>query len=111
MAVRAQTSYYLPPGYQAERTRGMLVLRRPDGSVAVTFGAQQAIGEILERYAWEDSAERKGGRVERACERFLELPVPIVLGLLWLVGAVPVGLWAVVAFYCLSSVLLTVAGG
>ena len=110
MAVRAQTSYYLPPGYQAERTRGMLVLRRPDGSVAVTLGAQQAIGEILERYAWEDSAERKGGRVERACERFLELPVPIVLGLLWLAGAVPMGLCAV-ALYSLWLVLLTVAGG
>jgi hypothetical protein len=103
-------SYYLPPGYQAERIRGMLVLRRPDGSVAVRLGGQRAIGEIVERYAWEDNAERKGGRVERACERFLQLPVPIVLGLLWLVGAVPVGLCAV-ALYCSWSMLLTMAWG
>jgi hypothetical protein len=110
MAVQPQTAYYLPPGYQAERTRGMFVLRRPDGSVALTLGGQRTIGEIVERYAWEDSVERKGGRVERACERFSQLPAPIALGLLWLVGAVPVGLCAVAVYY-LWLMLLTVAGG
>jgi len=37
----------------------MLELRRPDGSVAVTLYGKQVIGEIIERYAWEDSAEQK----------------------------------------------------
>jgi hypothetical protein len=103
-------SYYLPPDYQAEQTPGILMLRRPDGSVAITLSGQQAIGEILERYAWEDSAEWKGGRVGRACEWFLELPAPVVLGLLWLVGMIPVGL-CVVALYSLWLVLLMVLGG
>ena len=109
MSVPAEMSYYLPPGYQAELTRGMLVLLRPDGSVAATLSPQQAIGEILERCAWEDSAEWKGSRVERACEWFLGLPAPVVLGLFWLVGAVVVGL-GVVALYALWSVLLSVSG-
>jgi hypothetical protein len=64
MAAHSEKYYYLPPGYQAEHAPGMLVLRRPDGSVAVALGLQQAIGEILERYAWEDNAEWEGGRVE-----------------------------------------------
>jgi hypothetical protein len=48
MAVAAQTSYYLPPGYQAKRTCGTLLLHRPDGSVAVALYGQRAIGEIIE---------------------------------------------------------------
>ena len=63
---KAQTSYYLPAGYQAEWTHGMLVLRRPDGSAVATLYGKQVIGEIIERYAWEDSAEPKRCRVERA---------------------------------------------
>jgi hypothetical protein len=110
MSVHAQKSYYLPPGYQAEHTRGTLVLLRPDGSVAVTLSPQQAIGEIIERRAWEDSAEWKGSRLERACEWFLGLPAPVVFGVLWLAGAVVVGL-GVVALYSLWSVLLRVSGG
>ena len=104
-------SYYLPAGYQAQQTHDILVLRRPDGSVAITLSGQQAIGEILERCAWEDdTAEWKGGRVERAYEWFLELPAPVVLGLLWLVGMVLVGM-CVVALYSLWLVLLVVLGG
>jgi hypothetical protein len=110
MALHAEKSYYLPPGYQAEHTRGTLVLLRPDGSVAVTLSPQQAIGEIIERCAWEDSAEWKGSKVERACEWVLGLPAPVVLGLLWLVGAVVMGL-GVVSLYALWSVLLRLAGG
>jgi hypothetical protein len=110
--------YYLPSGYHVERNGGLLVLRRPDGSVIDTFGAQQAIGEILERYAWEDTSahekntleERKGGRLGGAYERLLELPVVGVLGLLWLAGMIPIGL-CVVALYCLWLVLGTLVGG
>jgi hypothetical protein len=110
MAVPAEMSYYLPPGYQAEQTRGILVLRRPDGSVAIMLSGQQAIGEILERCAWEDSAEWNAGRLERVCEWFLELPAPVVLGVLWLMGMMPVGLCAV-TLYSLWLVQLTVLGG
>jgi hypothetical protein len=111
MAVDAQTSYYLPTGYQVERNRGSLVLRRPDGSLMDTFDGQRAIGEIVERYAWEDSVgEGKDGKVGSAYERFLELPVPAVLGLLWLTGTVPIGLCAV-ALYSLWLLLRTAAGG
>jgi hypothetical protein len=109
MALHAQTSFYLPPGYQVERTPGMLVLRRPDGSVATTLCGQQAIGELVERYASEDSAKRGGSRIERGCERFLELPTPIVLWLLWLVGAVSAGLCAAVLYFLWE--LLVVMGG
>jgi hypothetical protein len=111
MVVHTQTSFYLPPGYQVERTPGMLVLRRPDGSVATTLCEQQAIGEIAERYAWEDSAKREGSRIERGYERFLELPTPIVLGLLWLVGAVPIGLCTAVLYFLWELLVVTVTGG
>jgi hypothetical protein len=110
MLIRGETSYYLPLGYLVEQHRGLLVLRRPNGSVADTFDERQAIGEIVERRAWEDSIDRDGGRLERALERFLELPGPIVLGILWLLGIAPIGLCAVVLLH-LRTLLLTVAGG
>jgi hypothetical protein len=91
---KAQISYYLPPGYQAEWTLGMLVLRRSDGSVVATLYGQQAIGEVLERYAWEDRTQQKCRRVESAYERFLQLPTLIVLGLLYLAGAMPTSICA-----------------
>jgi hypothetical protein len=111
MAVDAQTSYYLPTGYRVERSGGSLVLRRPDGSVMGTFGGQQAIGEIVERYAWEDSvAERKDGRLRSAYGRFLGLSAPAILGLLWLAGTILMGL-CVVALYALWLLLRTAVGG
>lgn len=61
---KAQMPYYLPSGYQAELTVGMLVLRRSDGSVVATLCGQL----VLERYAWEDRAQQKCRRVERACD-------------------------------------------
>jgi hypothetical protein len=128
MIVRRDTSdyYYLPTGYRIERNSGLLVLVRPDGSVMDTFGGHRAIGEIVERYAWEDSSaqeeeeeeeeeeECKGGRLPGGCsayeERLLELPVATVVGLLWLAGVIPIGLCAV-ALYSLWLVLRTLAGG
>jgi hypothetical protein len=121
MTLRPQTSssyYLLPTGYHVEQNRGLLVLRRPDGSVMETFGGQQAIAEIVERRAWEDSSsveqqqECKDGRQgSSAYERFLELPVAAVVGLLWIVGLIPIGLLWAVAFYSLWLLLGTVAGG
>jgi hypothetical protein len=90
---REEPLYYLPPGYRIERNHVLLVLRRPDGSVIDTFGGRRTIGEIIERYAWEDSTERS-----------LELPMWVVLGMLWLLGAIPMGVCAV-ALYSLWSVL------
>jgi hypothetical protein len=111
MNVDAQTSYYLPTGYRVERDGGSLVLRRPDGSIMDTFDGQRAIGEIVERYAWEDSVDaRKAGRLGSAYERFLELAVPAVLGLLWLAGTMLMGLCSV-ALYALWLLLQTAAGG
>jgi hypothetical protein len=96
---REEPLYYLPPGYRIERNHVLLVLRRPDGSVIDTFGGRRTIGEIIERYAWEDSTKR-----ESRCERSLELPMWVVLGMLWLLGAIPMGICAV-ALYSLWSVL------
>ncbi len=43
------------------------------------------------------------GRIERWYESYLELPVPMVLGLLWLAGVVLLSLGAVALYdvYCL----------
>ena|SRR5919202_804089 len=106
MLIRGEKSYYLPPGYIVEQHRCLLVLRRPNGSIADTFDKLQSIGELIERCAWEDSIDRDGGRLEQ----FLRLPGPIVLGILWLLGLVPIGLCAVVLFH-LWTLLLTVASG
>jgi hypothetical protein len=108
MLIRRATSFYLPPGYLVERHRGLLLLRRPNGSVVDTFDERQAIGEIVERHAWEDSIDPGGGGLGCALERFLELPRPMVLGTLWLLGTVPVGL-CVVALHYLWTLFLTVA--
>jgi hypothetical protein len=48
-------------------------------------------------------------RIQRAYERFLELPVPIVLGILWLAGIVLIGFIAI-AFYFYGTLLWRVAG-
>jgi hypothetical protein len=40
------------------------------------------------------------GSIARAYERYLQLPVPVVLASLWLVGTVPIAL-CVLAFYLL----------
>jgi hypothetical protein len=100
---RAEPLYYLPPGYWVERSHALLVLRRPNGSMIDTFVGQQTIGEIVERYAWEDSAKRES-RLARKCERVLDLPVSVVLGMLWLLGLISMGLCAV-ALYSLWSLL------
>jgi hypothetical protein len=38
------------------------------------------------------------GRIERTYERFLELPVPVVLAVLWFAGFVLLGLGALVLY-------------
>jgi hypothetical protein len=76
---REESLYYLrPPGFRAERNHVVLVLRRPDSSVINMFGGQHKVGEIVERYAWEDTTKRKG-RLERTYEQISGLPVSIVL--------------------------------
>jgi hypothetical protein len=77
----------------------MLVLHRPDGSVVDTFDGRHAIGEIVERYAWEDSAKRGNSRLGRQYKQFLGLPVPMVLGILWLLGIVSIGSCAATLLY------------
>jgi hypothetical protein len=99
---KTRTTYYLPPGYRVEQNTGELLLRRSDGSAVVTLYGQRAIGEIIERYAWADQPRQEVCRTECVCERFFRLPVAIVLGVLYLAGAVPMGLCAA-ALYCLWS--------
>ena len=48
------------------------------------------------------------GKIERAYESFLELPVPVVLALLWLTGVVLLGLCAT-ALYAYWLLLQAVA--
>lgn len=54
------------------------------------------------------SSDRKG-RIERAYEWFLELPVPIVLAVMWLTGIVLIALCALALYLC-WSLLLQVTG-
>jgi hypothetical protein len=70
------------------------------------FVASISTGRALERW---------GGRVPpdalgRAYEGFLELPVPVVLAVLWVVGAA-LEVACVVALYEVGSVLVRLAGG
>jgi hypothetical protein len=100
---REEYLYWLPPFCWVEQNDVLLVLLRPDGSVIHTFEEQSTVAEIVERYACEESI-KPGSRLERTCERFLELPVWIVPGMLWFLGIIPVGLCAA-ALYSLWSML------
>ena len=48
----------LPLGYRLQRDPDLLILLRPDGSVAATFSTRGANEEDVELAAWED---RGGG--------------------------------------------------
>ena len=72
-----ESLYWLPPDYWVEQSDILLVLRRRDSSES---------------------------RLERTYERFLELPGPAVLGILWLLGIIPMGLCAA-ALYSLWAML------
>lgn len=51
----------------------------------------------------------RNGRIERAYERFLELPVTVVLVVLWLAGTALVGLCVLILY--LSAALLRALAG
>ena len=93
-----ESLYWLPPDYWVEQSDILLVLSRRDGSVTHTFDGQGTVAEIVKSYARED------GTNERTYERFLELPGPAVLGMLWLLGIIPIGLCAA-ALYSLWAML------
>jgi hypothetical protein len=94
--------HWLPPAYRVEQSDILLVLLRRGGSVTHTFDGQRTVAETVERHAGEDSTKRES-RLERTYERFLDLPWPAVLGLLWLLGK-PMGLCAA-ALYSLWAML------
>jgi hypothetical protein len=98
-----ESLYWLPPDYWVEQSDILLVLSRRDGSVTHTFDGQRTVAEIVKRYAREDGTKRES-RLERTYERFLELPGPAVLGMLWLLGIIPMGLCAA-ALYSLWALL------
>ena len=50
------------------------------------------------------------GRIMRAYERFLELPVPIVLAILWLCGVGLVGLCVLALYLCWLLLRAVVVG-
>ena len=104
MTIYPEESLYWLPDYWVEQSDILLVLRRRgEGSVTHTFDGQRTVAETVERYAGEDSTERES-RLERTYERFLELPGPAVLGMLWLLGTIPTSLCAA-AIYSLWTVL------
>jgi hypothetical protein len=98
-----ESLYWLPPAYRVEQSDILLVLRRRGGSVTHTFDGQSTVAETVERYAREDTTKRES-RLERTYERFLEPPGPAVLGMLWLLWTIPMGLCAV-AIYSLWNML------
>ena len=100
-----ESLYWLPPDYWVEQSDILLVLRRRrEGSVTHTLDGQRSVAETVERYAREDSTERES-RLQRTYNRFLEqLPGPAVLGMLWLLGIIPMGLCAA-ALYSLWAML------
>jgi hypothetical protein len=98
-----ESLYWLPPAYWVKQSEILLVLRRREGSVIHTFDGQRTAAETVERYAREDST-RRDSRLERTYERFLELPGPAELGMLWLLGKNPMGLCAA-ALYSLWAML------
>ena len=94
---------WLPPAYWVEQSDILLVVRRCEGSVTHTFDGQRTVAETVERYAREDSTKRES-RLERTYERFLELPGPAVLVMLWLLRIILMGLCAA-AIYSLWTML------
>jgi hypothetical protein len=64
----------LPLGYRLRRDPDLLLLLRPDGSVAAAFSVRGANEEAVELAAWEDRGEGKasvlvGGRGGRPRDR------------------------------------------
>jgi hypothetical protein len=57
-----------------------------------------------------ESKQKHGSLLGRVYERFLELPVPVVLAVLWLAGVALIGLCGV-TFYFLWLLLYALAGG
>ena len=55
-------------------------------------------------------AQKREGRIVRTYEWFLELPVPLVLGVMWFIGVVLISLCAL-APYSYWLALQAVAGG
>ena len=93
-----ESLYWLPPDYWVEQSDILLVLSRRDGSVTHTFDGQGTVAEIVKSHARED------GTNERTYERFLELPGPAVLVMLWLLRIILMGLCAA-AIYSLWTML------
>ena len=57
----------------------------------------------------KEGSKKHKGMLQRAYRSFLELPVPVVLGAMWLGGVTLLGLCALVP-YLLWMTLITVAG-
>ena len=87
MAIYPEESlYWLPPDYWVEQSDILLVLRRRDGSVTRTLDGQRTVAEIVK------STHAR------------TVPGPAVLGMLWLLGIIPMGLCAA-ALYSLWAML------
>lgn len=82
-----------------ERSAGLEILTHADVSVLPEGPAG----------AEDRSSGKRAGRIGRAYERFLELPVPIVLAVLWAVGAAVLGSCAAALYLFLSLLLALVA--
>jgi hypothetical protein len=98
-----ESLYWLSPAYWVEQSDILLVLCRRGGSVTHTFDGQRTVAETVERYAGEDSTKQES-RLERTYERFLELPGPAVLVMLWLLRIILMGICAA-ALYSLWAML------
>ncbi|HET7269758.1 MAG TPA: hypothetical protein VFI90_01610 [Rubrobacter sp.] len=95
--------YCLPHDCPVGRSSASLMVRLPDGSVTGTLGWQRRDGQTEETHAYEYGTEWRNW-LDQVCVPFLELPVSIVLGMLWLSGMIPIGV-CVVVFYFLWSVV------
>jgi hypothetical protein len=88
-------------GERGARDRGRSALA-PTSSSATPSSHSEDLGP--------DRHARRPGVVGACYERFVRLPVAVVLALMWLVGAALLGSWALVLYALAASIASVVAG-
>jgi hypothetical protein len=83
---------------EATRTLAVIVVmlrtspQRRRKATANSSSSGQPLNTVTSGAQYRPSAHTSAGPIANAYGKFLELPVPVVLGVLWLIGAVLLGL-------------------